>query len=103
MVNEILDAAGLLYPVTRFPKLPDGTCVIPMDDIEAQGADDIILFYIHNVTLEMYQSKPDPAAEAALEAELNARGLKWEKQARYWLQSEQRYQVVYEFSYTSKT
>lgn len=102
MVKEILDAAGLLYPETRFPKLPDGTCVIPMDDVEADGADNINLFYHHNVTLEMYQSKPDPKAEAALEAEINARGLKWEKQSRYWLQSEQRYQVIYEFNYTTK-
>ena len=102
MVKELLTAAGLLYPETRFPKLPTGTCVVPMDEVEADGADAKNFILHHDVTLEMYQSKPDPAAEQALEAQLNARGLKWTKQSRYWLQSEQCYQVVYEFRYTEK-
>jgi tetratricopeptide (TPR) repeat protein len=42
-------------------------------------------------------------AETAIEAELDARGIPWSKQDRYWLQDVQRYQVIYTFSYTSKS
>jgi hypothetical protein len=102
MVNDILKAAGVLYPKDRFPKLPDKTCVVPFDEVDADGADEVNLFLRHAVTLEVYEPKPDPKAEAAIEAQLNARGLKWTKQSRYWLQSELRYQVIYEFSYIEK-
>ena len=102
MLREILDAAGVLYPKTRFPKLPDRTCVIPMDDVTAEGADLKNFIYHHDVTLEVYSPKPDPEAEAAIEAQLNARGIAFTKQSRYWLESEKRYQTVYEFSYTEK-
>lgn len=102
MIYKILDAAGVLYPKPRFPKLPETTCVIPMDSVEADGADGRNFIYYHDVSLEVYAKTPDPEAEAALEAQLNARGIKWTKQARYWLQDIQRYQTVYEFNYTEK-
>jgi hypothetical protein len=41
--------------------------------------------------------------EAAIEAELDARGLPWTKEDRYWLQDVRRYQVLYEFTYTNKS
>ena len=102
MIREILTASGVLFPDTRFTRLPDKTCVIPSDDVTADGADDMNLLYLHNITLEMYEPTPDPKSEEAIESQLNNRGLKWVKQSRYWLQTEQRYQVIYEFSYIEK-
>ena len=40
--------------------------------------------------------------EAAIEAAICAKGLLWAKEDRYWLQSVQRYQVVYTFDYYEK-
>ncbi len=56
----------------------------------------------HNITIEAYEPVPDDTFEAAIEAELDARWIEWTKQDRYWLKDLQRYQTVYEFSYTIK-
>jgi hypothetical protein len=56
----------------------------------------------HDVMVELYEPVTDPDSEARLEAQLNARGLQWTKQDRYWLQNVQRYQVIYEFNYNEK-
>lgn len=111
MVNEILTAAGIEYAQGRFLRLPEKTCAIYFDDIEVITADRVTpptlaglpRIYNHNVTVEVYEPKPDKASESELEAELDARGLEWTKEDRYWLQDSQRYQVLYSFSYTTKT
>lgn len=111
MVREILTAAGVEHAQARFLRLPAGTCAIYFDDIEVDAADRVTppapvgtpRIYNHSVTVEVYEPAPDPATEAAIEAELDARALPWSKQDRYWLQDSQRYQVIYEFSYTNKT
>lgn len=103
MVNDILTAAGLNHKETRFVRLPEGTHAVWFDDVTTDGPDGYNRIYTHDVTVELYEPKPDPTAEAALEAELDARGLPWTKQARYWLDDVQRYQVVYEFTYILKT
>ena len=83
MTSDILTAAGIPFRRSRFPQPAEGT-------------------FAHSVTVELYEPAPDDAAEAALEAQLNARGIPWDKQDRYWLQAEQRYQVVYDFDYVEK-
>ena len=103
MIDEILTAAGLNHKETRFVRLPEGTHAVWFDDVTTDGPDGYNRIYTHDVTVELYEPKPDPTAEAALEAELDARGLPWTKQARYWLDDVQRYQVVYEFTYILKT
>jgi len=103
MIDEILTAAGLNHKETRFVRLPEGTHAVWFDDVTTDGPDGYNRIYTHDVTVELYEPKPDPTAEAALEAELDARGLPWTKQARYWLDDVQRYQVVYEFTYYTKT
>lgn len=103
MVNDILTAAGLNHKETRFVRLPEGTHAVWFDDVTTDGPDGYNRIYTHDVTVELYEPKPDPTAEAALEAELDARGLPWTKQARYWLDDVQRYQVIYEFTYYTKT
>lgn len=103
MIDEILTAAGLNHKETRFVRLPEVTHAVWFDDVTTDGPDGYNRIYTHDVTVELYEPKPDPTAEAALEAELDARGLPWTKQARYWLDDVQRYQVVYEFTYILKT
>ena len=109
MVIDILTAAGIEHAHARFLRLPAGTCAVYFDDVEVTTADRVTApaalprIYKHNVTVEVYEPAPDDPSETALEAELNARGLEWTKQDRYWLKDPQRYQTVYEFSYTTKS
>lgn len=109
MLSEILNEAGVLNAQGRFLRMPSETHAVYFDDVEIDSADaipsDAGLPQIqrHDATIELYEPKPDPEAEAAIEARLNARGIPWSKQDRYWLQDVQRYQVVYEFNYTTKT
>lgn len=56
----------------------------------------------HNITLELYEPAPDEEIETAIENAIDSKGLRWEKEDRYWLQDEQRYQVIYEFKYIEK-
>lgn len=102
MIKEILNATGLPFRRSRFLQPPAGTYVIYMDDVDADGPDGINRVYTHDITLEVYEPTPDDAAEAAIEAAIDAQGLRWTKQDRYWLQTEQRYQVIYEFTYIVK-
>lgn len=102
MVDTILTAAGVAYRRARFPSPPGGTYAIYMDDVETDGPDGINRIFRHSVTIELYESAPDDAAEAAMEAAINAHGIPWTKQDRYWLQTEQLYQVIYEFDFIEK-
>lgn len=102
MINEILTASGLPYKETQFQRPPAKTYAVYMDDVTADGPDYENRIFTHDITVELYEPKPDPEAEAAIERELNARGCKWTKQSRYWVQDAQRYQVIYEFSYIEK-
>ena len=109
MVKEILAAAGVESAQGRFLRLPVGTCAVYFDNIEVTTADPVPSpdgaprIYTHDVSVEVYEPTPDDVTEAAIEAELDARGLPWTKQDRFWLKDLQRYQTVYEFSYTAKT
>lgn len=104
MTEEVLKAAGVPFQPARYPNPPaELTYAVYFDDVTADGADLSNDIFTHDVTVELYEPEQDPAAEAAVEAQLNARGIPWTKQARYWLESIQRYQTVYEFSYKSKT
>ena len=102
MIKSILTAAGVQFKRSRFPQPPAGTYAVYMDDVETEGPDGINAILRHDATVELYESKPDDDAEAAIEAQLDAAGLVWAKQDRYWLQEEQRYQVIYEFTYIEK-
>lgn len=104
MIKNILTAAGIEFRQTRFPSSPKGNYVVYQDDVSTDGPDYINLIYIHDYTIELYAPTLDDAdaAEQAIEAAINAVGLPWTKQNRYWLQSEQRYQTIYEFTYREK-
>lgn len=102
MVKEILNAARLLFWQARCPAPPAETYAVYFDDVTADGPDGYNRIFTHDVMVELYEPTHDDASEAALEAELNARGIPWTKQARYWLDNIRRYQTVYEFSYIEK-
>ncbi len=102
MVDKILTAAGVRHRRGRFPKPPAGTYAVYMDDITTDGPDRQSRILRHDATVELYEPRPDDASEAAVEAAITAEGLQWTKQDRYWLQSEQLYQVIYEFTYFEK-
>lgn len=102
MINKILTAAGVKFRESRFLKPPSGTYAVYMDDVETDGPDYESRIFHHDITVELYAPKPDPKAEAAIEAALAAEGLHYHKQARYWIQDEQLYQTIYNFMYIEK-
>ena len=102
MISKILSSIGLPYKETRFLTPPKSTYAVYFDNVERSGGDNINLLTRHDITLELYEYAPDPSAEIALEGELDTRGVNFTKQARYWIQEEQIYQVIYEFSYFEK-
>ena len=103
MVTKILTRAGVKFRQSRYTAkpLPD-TYAVYLDDREVNGADGINCLITHNITVEVYESKPDDATEAAIEEALDFFGIEWTSQARYWIAEEQRYQVIYEFTYIEK-
>jgi hypothetical protein len=106
MVNSILAAAGLKGRRGRFTGAKPSAYVVWLDDADTEPGPDPVpgapLTIRHDVTLELYEDKPDPIAEAALENAIVAAGLHFSKQDRYWLQTEQQYQVIYEITYYEK-
>ena len=103
MVNEILAAAGIQARGSRFVKPPAGNYAVWFDSITAEGADGVPpQIFTHDVTIELYTPKPDPAAEKALAGAIGARGIEWTMQDRLWIASEKMYQIIFEFSYIEK-
>lgn len=102
MIDTILTASGIPYRRARFQKPPSGTYAVYMDDVSTDGPDGLNLIFTHDYTVEVYEPAPDDSAEAALEQAIDAAGLRWTKQDRYWLNEEQRYQVIYEFTEIEK-
>ena len=109
MIKEILTAAGVEHAQGHFIRKPADTYATYFDDVEVDGPDPVgsamaglPRICTHNVTVELYEPAPDDQAEHAIEAELDARGLPWTKQDRYWLKDAQRYQVIYELTYHTK-
>ena len=106
MVKRVLTGAGFVegktFKETRFLKPPTTTYAVFMDSFTSRGADGLNLIKDHDYTIELYSYTPDPEAERKIEASLDALGLEYSKDDRYWLQTEQLYQVVYTFNYIEK-
>lgn len=106
MVKQILTGAGFTegktFKETRFLSPPKTTYAVYMDSFTRRGADSLNLIKEHNYTIELYCYKPDPTAEANVENQLDTLGIAYEKDERYWLDSEQLYQVVYTFNFIEK-
>lgn len=101
-ISVILDASGVPYRKTRYPKPPSGAYAVYMDDIETDGPDGLNMIYRHDATVELYSSAPDPTSESKIESALDAKGVRWTKQSPYWITEEQLYQVIYEFTIIQK-
>lgn len=102
MILDILKATGIPFRKTRFLNPPSGTYAIYMDDMETMGGDNLVAVYHHQITIELYESGLDEESEEKIQSVLTDAGIHWKKQANFWLQSVQRYQVVYEFDYYEK-
>ena len=106
MVDKILTGAGFVlnetYRETRFLKPPRKTYAVYNDDCDNRGGDYVNLIKEHDITIEVYECAPDPISEQRIESQFDLYGLEYTKQSRYWIQEEQLYQVIYEFSYITK-
>lgn len=106
MIKNILKAAGFIenetFRKSRFISPPAGSYAVYMDDISTDGPDGENAIKTHDYTVELYEPTPDDAIEQALENAIDEAGLRWTKQDRYWLQDEQLYQVIYEFTHIEK-
>lgn len=106
MVNQILTAAGFVegktFKETRFLKSPQSTYAVYTDSFTSRGADNVNLIKEHTYTIELYSYKADPSAEGEIEKIFNALGIEYEKSERYWLDTEQLYQVVFTFDFIEK-
>lgn len=98
MVKDILEKAGIKNCETRFIQPPDSTYAVYHDSYINRGADQKNLICEHDYTIELYSYSPDPQSESRIEDLLNEKNIEFNKQERYWIESEQLYQVVYEFS-----
>lgn len=98
MVKEILEQTGLPHRETRFLRPPSETYAAYFDSFESRGADDVNLLEEHDYTIELYSYQPDKVAEKKIETALDGSGISYEKQERMWLESEQLYMVIYEFT-----
>lgn len=106
MVKEILTRAGFVegktFKETRFLKAPKSTYCIYLDSFTGRGSDGLNQIKEHLYTIELYCDKPDATSEAHIEEAFNELGIEYEKSERYWLESEQLYQIVYTFNFIEK-
>ena len=102
MIEEILTRAGIPFRRSRFLSPPASDYAVYTDDVTADGPDLVNRVYQHDASVEVYTTAPNDALEASIESELDAAGLRYTKQDRYWLQDVQRYQIVYEFTFYEK-
>lgn len=106
MVKHILTNAGFVegetFKETRFLKPPKTTYAIYLDSFTRRGADNRNLIKDHTYTIELYSYVSDPIAEANIEKVFDDLGLEYDKSERYWIESEQLYQVVYTFNFIEK-
>ena len=103
MVKSILTGAGFVesktFKETRFLQPPKTTYAIFLDSYDRRGADRLNLIKTHSYTIELYSYEPDSAAEKKIEEQIDAVGLEYDKSERYWLNTEQLYQVIYSFEF----
>lgn len=102
MIDAILQAApGGAWP-ERCPAHPALAHIVYFDDVEADGPDNLNMFFRHNVTVELYEPTREDSTYKAIEAELNTRGIRYSKMTRRWQSNLQLYQTIYDFSYIEK-
>lgn len=102
MVDKILKDIGIRYKECQFRKAPPLPYAVWHDSYAAGGADALNNIINHDITIELYSDTPRTDIEAAIENKMNEMSIKFTKQERYWIESEQLYQTIYEFSFLEK-
>lgn len=106
MVKDILNRAGFVegetFKETRFLRPPKDTYCVYFDSYDRRGSDDKNLLKEHSISIELYAYKFDYQSEENLENVLDELGIEYEKSERYWLESEQLYQTIFNFEYIEK-
>ena len=106
MVKNILTEAGFeinkTFKETRFLKPPKTSYCIYLDNFTRRGGDSVNLIKDHDYTIELYSYTIDLEAENNIEQSLDIYGFEYDKSERFWLDSEQLYQIIYTFNYIEK-
>lgn len=102
MVKDILNQIGIPFKKTRFLKAPSTSYIVYMHDCNSRGADIKNLIKENDITLELYSYSQDEDSQRKIENALDERGIEYKKQSSYWIETEQIYQTVYDFSYITK-
>lgn len=106
MIKSILTKAGFVegetFKETRFLKPPKVTYCVYFDSYNRRGSDDQNLLKEHDISIELYAYKSDAQSEAKIESVLDALGIEYDKSERYWLETEQLYQTIFNFDYIEK-
>lgn len=106
MVKRVLTTAGFVEGVTfretLFRHPPKTSYAVYLDSYNRRGADDGNLITAHDYTIELYSYKTDEDSEIRIEKAMDVFGIEYHKDGRYWIESEQLYQVVYTFSHIDK-
>lgn len=102
MVKDILNNLNIPYKKTRFLKAPSSSYIVYLHDQVSRGADIKNLIKENDITLELYSYSQDEDSHRKIENALDERGIEYKKQSSYWIETEQIYQTVYDFSYITK-
>lgn len=101
IIANILTAANINHQPIRFFKEPQGTYAVYFDTVLHRGADDQNNITEHECRIELYSDVVDPTAEAAIEMQLDAIPIAYEKETQ-WIQSQKKYQTNFHFDYVEK-
>lgn len=102
MIKSILDSLNIPNKETRFIQPPKTTYAVWFDSQSVGGCDSFNVITTHDITIELYEYSIDNQTEKLIEDCLNSIPLEYTKQERTWINSENLFQVIYEFTYIKK-
>jgi len=95
-LKTLLESTGMPVAYREYKSTMVTPCLIYLfDNSDNLGADNRVYHKDNSWNIELYTKKKDPAAEAKVEAVLDAAEIYWEKTETY-LQSEGLFEVLYE-------
>lgn len=95
-LKTLLESTGMKVAYHSFTAPPPPPYLLYLfDNSDNLGADNKVYHKDNSWNIELYTKKKDPAAEAKVEAVLDAAEIYWEKTETY-LQSEGLFEVLYE-------
>lgn len=101
VIDEILK--DIEHRETRFVSPPKNkSYAVWSVSYDRRGTDNFNAVNEEDYTIELYEYSPDKETEAKIEAQFDLLAIPYTKQERYFIQSEQLYQIIYEFTLTRK-